>query len=128
MAIWQACLWGLLGAALVEGLELYQAIHAEGGFPWQFRGRLKLGPYLVALLVRLGLGAALAAVFAASHQITGPIAAVTIGIAAPKILEQLARQATPAAPAALGRSEPAGAVFARQARRTARRKDSADAR
>lgn len=32
---------------LGEGLELYQAIHAVHGFPWQCRDRLKLGPYLV---------------------------------------------------------------------------------
>jgi hypothetical protein len=92
LVIWQACLWGLLGAALVEGLELYQAIRAERGFPWAFRGQLKLAPYLIALILRLGLGTGLAVAFAASHQITGPLAAVTVGIAAPKILKGLARQ------------------------------------
>ncbi|MGW2873127.1 hypothetical protein DR950_01755 [Kitasatospora xanthocidica] len=93
MATWQAGLWGLLGSGLIEGWDLYAAIHAARGFPWKRRDRLKLLPYLVAVAIRLGVGAALAAVYAASGQIAGAIGAVTVGIAAPKILEQLARRA-----------------------------------
>ncbi|MFH9355045.1 hypothetical protein [Kitasatospora sp. NPDC017646] len=91
MSTWQACLWGLLGSALIEGWDLYTAIHSAGGFPWKKRGKIRLAPYLVAVVIRVGVGAALAAVYSASNQIEGPLAAVTVGIAAPKILEQLAR-------------------------------------
>ncbi len=48
------------------------------------------------MAIRLAVGTALAAVYAASGQIAGAIGTVTVGIAAPKILEQLARR-TPAA-------------------------------
>lgn len=92
MSVMESCLWGLLGAALIEGLDLYTAIHTSDGWPWKKKGEPTLAPYLVALAIRLGVGTDLTAAFAASHQVAGALAAVTVGIAAPKILQQLARQ------------------------------------
>ncbi|MFJ9846507.1 hypothetical protein ACIRYZ_39950 [Kitasatospora sp. NPDC101155] len=94
MSTWHAGLWGLLGSGLMEAWDLYAAIHAARGFPWKRRGRLALAPYLVAVAIRLGVGGGLAAAYAAGGQIAGAIGAVTVGIAAPKILEQLARRTT----------------------------------
>jgi hypothetical protein len=50
-------------------------------------------PYLVSVVLRVLLGVGMATAFVASGQADGPVAVVAIGIAAPKLLEQLARQA-----------------------------------
>ncbi|MEV7445657.1 hypothetical protein AB0O22_31740 [Streptomyces sp. NPDC091204] len=92
MPVVEACLWGLLGAALIEGLDLYTAIHTTDGWPWRKKGEPAFAPYVVAVIIRLGVGMGLTAAFAASEQVAGALAAVTVGIAAPKILQQLAKQ------------------------------------
>ena len=92
MVWWTACLWGLAGSAVVEALDLYRAIQRVKGFPWKMPNEIPLAPYLVAVTIRNGLGAALAAGFGSSGQIAGPLGALVVGIAAPKIVEQLLRQ------------------------------------
>ncbi|MGW3061569.1 hypothetical protein ACWC98_37485 [Streptomyces goshikiensis] len=92
MTVFEGCLWGLLGAAMTEGLDLYTAIHTTDGWPWQKKGEPAFAPYIVAVLIRLGVGMGLTAAFAASGQVAGALAAVTVGIAAPKIIQQLAKQ------------------------------------
>jgi len=93
MNLWEAALWGLIGAAAIEAWDLYGAIHRLKGFPWKFDGEVALAPYLVSVLLRVLLGVGMAVAFVASGQADGPVGAVAIGIAAPKLLEQLARQA-----------------------------------
>jgi hypothetical protein len=92
VAWWAACLWGLVGSAAVEALELYRAIQRVKGFPWRMPDEVPLAPYLVALIIRNALGAGLAAAFGVSGQIAGPLGAIAVGVAAPKIVEQLMRQ------------------------------------
>ncbi|MGI3203117.1 hypothetical protein ACRJ4W_41930 [Streptomyces sp. GLT-R25] len=110
MAIWQACLWSLLGVCLIEGWDLYEAIHDSKGFPWRKRGRLKLAPYLVSALIRLGIGAGLGAVFAQSGQVSGAVGFAAVGIAAPKILEQLARRGLTGVPGEVTSSQPQSTI------------------
>ena len=93
MSPWAAALWGFIGAAAIEAWDLYGAIHRVKGFPWKFDGEVALAPYLVSVLLRVLLGVGMAVAFVASGQAAGPVGAVAIGIAAPKLLEQLARQA-----------------------------------
>jgi hypothetical protein len=93
MSLWAAALWGVMGAASIEAWDLYGAIHRVKGFPWKCDGEVALGPYLVSVLLRVLLGVGMAVAFVASGQADGPVGAVAIGIAAPKLLEQLARQA-----------------------------------
>ncbi|WP_152989870.1 hypothetical protein [Frankia sp. ACN1ag] len=84
-------LWGLFGGFAVEGLDLYAAVRRHGRWPWQ-RGRSReAGPraYLVAELVRLAIGAGLAAAAGTSGQITTPFAALAVGVAAPLVVERL---------------------------------------
>jgi hypothetical protein len=88
-----AALWGFVGAAAIEAWDLYGAIHRVKGFPWKFAGEVALAPYLVSVMLRVFLGIGMAVAFVASGQAAGPVGAVAIGIAAPKLLEQLARQA-----------------------------------
>ncbi|GAB7110564.1 hypothetical protein JCM4814A_88810 [Streptomyces phaeofaciens JCM 4814] len=95
MTVWEACLWGVLGAGAVEALDLYGAIRRVQGYPWREKGHTPLGPYLLSVILRLGLGVGVAAAFGASGQAGGPVGVVAVGIAAPKILEQIARQGLP---------------------------------
>jgi hypothetical protein len=95
VTVWEACLWGVLGAGAVEALDLYGAIRRVQGYPWREEGQTPLGPYLLSVVLRLGLGVGVAAAFGASGQAGGPVGVVAVGIAAPKILEQIARQGLP---------------------------------
>jgi hypothetical protein len=101
MSLYAAALWGLIGAGAMEAWELYGAIHRLRGFPWNKPGEVAMAPFLVAVALRLLLGIGLATAFVASGQADGPVGALAVGIAAPKLLEQLA-QHTVAPPAVEG--------------------------
>ncbi|MFE2296794.1 hypothetical protein ACFXAW_01200 [Streptomyces sp. NPDC059445] len=92
MVWWQGLLWGLAGAISIEALDLYGAIRRIKGYPWKFEGEVPFGPYMLSIVIRLGVGAGLATALASSGQIAGPIGGLAAGIAAPKIIEQLARR------------------------------------
>lgn len=85
-------MWGLAGAFVVEGLELVTAIRRTGGWPWRLRGEVGLGPYVVAVTIRLAVGAMLAAALGTNGQLSGPAGAAMIGITAPLIVEKTFRQ------------------------------------
>lgn len=101
MALWQACLWGLLGAGLIEVRALWAAFHLSRDPAWPWRdidGRPQWKGYAIAVACRLGMAAGLDAVYAAAHQIAGPLGAVTMGIAAPLVIQQMAaREHAPSA-------------------------------
>jgi hypothetical protein len=97
MSIWQACLWGLLGVALVEAHALWSALTTFPGtpqkpaWPWVDEdGQTVVLGYGAAMACRVAMGAGLDAVYAASQQIQGPLGAFTVGIAAPLLIKQLA--------------------------------------
>ncbi|MEU7340206.1 hypothetical protein [Streptomyces sp. NPDC007074] len=99
MAIWLACLWGLLGAGLVEVRALWAAIQPfrVPKWPWRdSRGRPQKAGYAIAVVCRFGMAAGLDAVYAAAHQIVGPLGAVTMGITAPLVIQQMAVRNEPA--------------------------------
>ncbi|KQM03084.1 MULTISPECIES: hypothetical protein [unclassified Frankia] len=89
----EVALWGLFGGFAVEGLDLYTAVRRSGRWPWRTGRPREVGAwaYLVAEVVRLAIGAGLAAAAAASGQVTTAFAAVSVGIAAPLVVERLAR-------------------------------------
>ncbi len=88
-------LWGLLGGAIVDGLEFWQIVRANGGHcPRNFRTIA----YGVAEVIRLGAGAALAVALGLTGQVTAPMGALAIGVAAPIIVEKLSEKL----PTALG--------------------------
>ena len=93
MGLWAAALWGFMGAGAIEAWDLYGAIHRVKGFPWNVPDEVAFVPYLVSVFLRVLLGVGMAIAFVASGQADGPVGVVAIGIAAPKLLEQLARQA-----------------------------------
>lgn len=91
MGVWQALLWGAFGGFAVEALDLSTAIRRCGKWPWKRRGEPDMAPYLASIFIRTSVGAGLAAAAAASHQVTTVFAAVTTGVAAPLILENMAK-------------------------------------
>jgi hypothetical protein len=84
--------WGLFGGFAVEGLEFTAAIRRGGRWPWQQPGEPGALPFAVSVIVRLAVGAGLAAAAGVADQISGPFGAVALGVAAPLVVEQLARQ------------------------------------
>ncbi|WP_320773845.1 hypothetical protein [Streptomyces sp. CRN 30] len=101
MAIWPACAWGLVGAVLVEMRGLWIALQPFQAPKWPWRdgrGRPQVAGYGIAVACRFGMAAGLNAVYAAADQIAGPLGAVTMGIAAPLLIQQLAAQNGPSAP------------------------------
>ncbi|MFF2075898.1 hypothetical protein ACFVXG_14210 [Kitasatospora sp. NPDC058162] len=89
MQMLAACLWGLGGAAAIEAWTLHERITSVGGFPWTYRGQMRLAPYVVAVVIRLSVGVIVTAASTASNQVAGPVGALAIGIAAPQILKQM---------------------------------------
>ncbi|WP_141578552.1 hypothetical protein [Actinomadura sp. WMMA1423] len=89
---WQAVLWGMAGGGCVEALELYAQIHRSRR-RWSWRRPIPQGltAFAVSVLIRLAVGAAVAAALAASGQVSGPLAAFGLGVAAPLVIEKLAR-------------------------------------
>ena len=78
--------WGAFGGAAVEGLQVYSAIRNGGKWaspsPW---------PFAISVVIRLFIGAGLAAAFGQSGQFIGPLGAIMTGISAPLLIEQLAQ-------------------------------------
>lgn len=88
----QAGLWGLAGGFVVDGLEFYTAVRRYGCLPWKVKGPgLEAGrvAYLIAESVRMLVGGILASGAASSGQVSGPLAAIAIGVAAPLMVERL---------------------------------------
>lgn len=84
-------LWGLFGGALVAGLDFIAVVGRIGDWPWRARKKLRAGPYVAATLVRLLLGAGLALAAGQSGLASNALSAVMIGVAAPLIIEKIAR-------------------------------------
>jgi hypothetical protein len=91
VSTWWALFWGLMGGLIVELLELYRAIRRTGGLPWQVDPDHEPHPpaLLVAAVIRMVIGGLVAAAMAAAGQIAGGLGALTAGIAAPLIIDQL---------------------------------------
>ena len=90
MQAWlELALWGLLGGGIVDGLEFWREVRTNGGrCPEEFRTMA----YLVAEAIRLGVGAVLAVAFGLHGQVTAPLGALAIGVAAPLIVEKMSKQ------------------------------------
>lgn len=92
MTAWQYATWGLFGGFAVDGLEFAAAIRRVGGWPWHQPGEPGPLPFTISVLIRLAVGAGLAAAGGSTGQVSGPFGAVAVGVAAPLLIEQLARQ------------------------------------
>jgi hypothetical protein len=106
MTTWEYALWGLFGGFAVDGLEFAGAIRRTGGWPWRQPEEPGLAPLAVSVVIRLVVGAGLAAAAGTTGQISGPFGALTMGIAAPLLIEQLARQIPLVSSNAVARATP----------------------
>jgi hypothetical protein len=91
MSWWVAILVGLGGAIALEAVQFRVAIRRTGDWPWKSAEEPRPWPFLVSIILRFGIAAGVTAIFFVSGQISNPLAAFTIGLASPGIVEQLAR-------------------------------------
>lgn len=73
----------------MAGLDFCAVVGRIGDFPWNARKKLRAGPYLAATIVRLLLGSGLAIAMAQSSLVSSALGAISIGVAAPLIIEKL---------------------------------------
>jgi hypothetical protein len=76
-----------------RGARISSSGEADQDLALAFSDEPDFGPWLSAVIVRLIVGGILAGAGQASDQLSGPFAAVAVGVAAPMVLEQLAGQA-----------------------------------
>lgn len=95
MTWWHACLWGMLGAGLIEAKQMWHLYHLTNSFPWTRNGVAQVKPYLTAVGVRFFMAAGICGTYAAANQVGGSLAAVTLGITAPLIIQQIADSPQP---------------------------------
>lgn len=97
MNAWLACGWGALGGLVVELLQLYRSVQRAGALPWKKDPEHEPHPpaLIVAALLRIGIGAVIAAAMAQGHQISGALGALGAGVAAPLIIDQLGQSGLP---------------------------------
>ncbi|WP_157515539.1 hypothetical protein [Nocardiopsis trehalosi] len=101
-------LWGLFGAAAVEGLQFNNAVRRLQCWPWLGASEPSFGPWLTSVFIRLGVGSGLALAAGSTGQVSGAFGALAVGVAAPYIIEQLSRSASVVntTPAAIELAEP----------------------
>ncbi len=92
MSPWEFALWGAFGALAVEAIQFYGAVRRAGQWPWHIKGEPGFWPMAISVLIRVGVGFGLAAAAADTGQISGPLGAVAVGVAAPVLIEQMARR------------------------------------
>lgn len=92
MNLWAAGAWGLAGALCVEAWELYRGIRHSPEWDWRAPIPQGLAAYLFSVAIRMLMGAVVAGAAAASDQVSGALAAVGLGIAAPLVIEKFARE------------------------------------
>lgn len=110
MGVLGFALWGAFGGFAIEVVEILGAIKRLKRMPWKVPGELSLGGLITTVVIRLGLGTGLAMALATSGQISGALGAVASGVAAPFLLEQMAKQLPSKTEAHLPELEPADAT------------------
>jgi hypothetical protein len=97
MAWWLAGVWGLFGGLGIEASELYVALRRARRWPWKVEGEVGFPAFAVSVVIRGGLGFGLAVALAGTHQVSGPVGAIAVGVAAPFIFEQFKNARLPRA-------------------------------
>lgn len=92
MTGWQAALWGLLGGAVAEALNLAASMNptrTRRRWRWPWSNPADRPIVLVAIALRLFVGCGLAAPLGASGQLPTPFAAFLAGLCAPLIVARI---------------------------------------
>ena len=92
MSPWWYAAWGAFGGLAVEAIQFYGAIRRTGKWPWKTKGEPGPLPLLVSVIIRVGVGFGLALAAAQTKQISGPLGAIAVGVAAPLLIEQMGQQ------------------------------------
>jgi hypothetical protein len=92
MTAWEYMLWGAFGGLAVEAIEFSGAIRRIKNWPWRAEGEPPPLALAISVMIRVGLGVGLALATGQAGQIAGPMGAVAVGVAAPLLIEQMARQ------------------------------------
>jgi hypothetical protein len=82
----QLALWGLFGGFIVDGLEVWRMVRSNNS---RWPAECLTVAFFVAEAIRLVASAGLAIAFGTTGQVSGPLGALAIGIAAPLIVEKL---------------------------------------
>lgn len=101
MGLIEAAVWGLSGGVCVESLELYARIRRTPRWNWRQPIPQGMTAFVISVVIRVGVGAVLAAASASSGQVSSSLTAFGLGIGAPLVIEKLAR-AVPLTTAAVG--------------------------
>lgn len=88
MKLWQCAVWGAVGVLATEAISVSRVIQYHKCLPWQVRGDVPFGPWVIGLFVRCLAGIAFALILGATGPLN-PLAAATAGITAPLGLDKL---------------------------------------
>lgn len=91
MTWWGYALWGAFGGLAVEAIQFYGAIHRLNDWPWRTKGEPPPLVLAVSVVIRVGVGLGLACAAGLTGQISGPIGAIAVGVAAPFLVEQMTK-------------------------------------
>ncbi len=89
---WVYALWGAFGGLSVEAVQFYGAIRRTGTWPWKTKGEPRPLPLFVSVVIRVGVGFGLALAAVETGQVSGPLGAIAVGVAAPLLIEQMAKR------------------------------------
>jgi hypothetical protein len=89
---WLYALWGAFGGLAVEAIQFYGAIRRTGKWPWKTKGEPRPGPLAASVVIRVGVGFGLAFAAFETNQVSGPLGAIAVGVAAPLLIEQMAKR------------------------------------
>jgi hypothetical protein len=92
MTWWEYVLWGAFGGLAVEAIEFYGAIRRLKDLPWKTKGESPPLALAVSVVIRVGVGLGLTLAAGLAGLVSGPIGAIAIGVAAPLLIEQMAKQ------------------------------------
>ena len=92
MIWWQYACWGAFGGLSVEAIQFYGAIRRNGKWPWKIKGEPGPLPLLVSVVIRVGVGLGLALAAGQTGQVSGPLGAIAVGVAAPLLIEQMSKR------------------------------------
>jgi len=92
MSSWVYALWGAFGGLSVEAVQFYGAIRRTGKWPWKIKGEPGPLPLFVSVVIRVGVGFSLALAAVETGQVSGPLGVIAVGVAAPLLIEQMAKR------------------------------------
>jgi hypothetical protein len=94
-----SAIWGGLGGFAVEVVQIYGAMQRAKRPPWRSSGQPPgvgddptLDALALSVAIRMVVGTILAAAAGESGQVSGALGAMAVGVAAPLVIQQMARE------------------------------------